>query len=172
MARRYSRILDAARLAQAVDNYVTYIQTAATRPRRIGQGAPRPVQVDLAIDPFTITTAATDLYLGRAGQPSRAFLGTEIGTAAVEVGGAVVAKKVPGWSPAKITVGVMTGTATVATSAVTGLQYLKYAGTTYSHPFGKKVATDSEFDVFQDIKAALAGPNRRFSIKSEAYRLQ
>lgn len=170
MARRFSRIKQASYLNQAVDNYINYLQTAATRPRNVGGGQPRPPQIALAIEPFTVATAADENYLAYASQPARSQMSSSIGTSAIEVGGAVNAKKVAGWSPARITMFVGTGTSAVATSAITGLRYLKYNGSSYSHPFGKAAATDSEYDKFLAIRAVLAGNNRRFSLKSEAHR--
>ena len=169
MARRYSRILQATALAQAVDNYVNHITTAATRPRNVGSGTPRDAQQALAIEPFTIDVTASDKYLAFAGETARTRFTAAVGAAAVEVGGAVTARRVAGWKPARITMFVGTGSSAPATSAITGLRYLKYNGNSFSHPFGKKAATDTEYDTFLEIRAALAGTNRRFSIRSEAY---
>lgn len=168
MGRRYSRILQAAYLNQAVDNYVQYIQQSATRQRNIGGGTARPPQIDLAIQPFNVDVDSDDNWLARVGQPSRAQMSTGVGTAAQEVGGAITAAKMAGFKPARLTMFVGSGSSTVATSAVTGLRYLKYNGTNYSHPFGKKTGTDREQDVFLDIKSALAGTNKRFSLRSES----
>lgn len=167
MGRRYSRILQASYLNQAVDNYVQYIQQASTRTRNIGGGTAKPPQVDLAIEPFNIDVASGEKWLARVGQPSRAQLGTGVGTAVQEVGGSVDAIKVAGFQPARISVFIGSGSSTVATSKITGLRYLKYNGTNYSHPFGRVASTDREQEIFNNVKAALAGANRRFSLRSE-----
>lgn len=172
MARRFSRIRQAAYLSQAVDNYVQWIQNAASRVPNVGGGTPRPNQVELGIQPFNVDfDAASDVrFLARVSQPSRTFMESAVGTAAVVPGGAITAQKVAGWKPAKITLFVGTGTSTAATSAITGLRYLKYNGTNYAHPFGKISATDREQTRFNAIKTALAGTNRRFSLQSEVFR--
>jgi hypothetical protein len=170
MGRRFSRIKDASRLAGAVDNYISYITNAATRPRRVGQGPAREPQIDLAIEPFTISIPSGEGFLARAGTSARTLMDAGVGTAAVPVSGSVDARKVSGWSPARIVMFVGTGTSAVRTSAITQLPYLKQNGRSYSHPFGKSVATDTEMDKFAAIRSLLAGNNRRFSIKSETYK--
>ncbi|WOB42976.1 hypothetical protein HNI00_07270 [Thermoleptolyngbya oregonensis NK1-22] len=97
-----------------------------------------------------------------------AAIGTRAQTTAPTDGG----QRIPGFSPAKAVLFVRTGNGTVATSEITGLQYLKYAGNSYSHPFGRGTSTALEYEEFNEIKGALlsSGGNRRVSYKPEVFK--
>ncbi len=170
MSRRFSRIREASYLNQAVDNYINWLQTAATRPRNVGGGADRPPSVELAIEPFGFTMPASTAVRATATTAARTQMGTGIGTFATVPGGGITLQRIPGYKAARVSLFIGTGSSTVATSEITGLRYLKYGGNSYSHPFGQNVATDLEYDVFTQIRTALAGSNRRISYTPEQRR--
>lgn len=167
MGRRYSDIRRGGRLNAALTAYTNYLQTAATRVPGVGTGTARPPQVDLAIVPFNADVATGDFWLARVSEPARALMGSAVATRAQATSTTVAANRIPGYKPAKIVMFAGSGTSTVATSAITGQRYLRYAGQTYSHPFGRATGTDREQEEYNAIRAALEGPNRRFSLQSE-----
>lgn len=167
MSRRFSRIREAAYLNQAVDNYVQWLQTAATRPRNVGGGVDRPPSVELAIEPFGFTVAVGTAVRGTATTAARTQMSAAVGTYAAPAGGGITLQRIPGYKAARVSLFIGTGNSTVATSEITGLRYLKYGGSSFSHPFGQNVGTDLEYDVFTAIRTALAGSNRRISYTPE-----
>lgn len=164
MARRYSDILESARLRPALDKYVQYLQGTATRPSRINTQGDRQ-----AVNPVYIYPFALDLGVGEVIQ---AFYSTTRDGALTSIINAVTgigvettigAKEVverPGFRAARVVwFRNATKTKSVGTSDVTGLQYLKYAGTRSSCPFGRDDASSPAdmFDAFGEVKASLKG---------------
>ena len=54
MGARYSRILEAAKLAPQLDAFLDYQKNSARRGARVGQGKPRPTGMELWVIPFGI----------------------------------------------------------------------------------------------------------------------
>lgn len=167
MSRRFSRIREASYLNQAVNNYVAWLQNAATRPRNVGGGVARPPSVELAIEPFGFTVAVGTAVRATATTAARTQMSSAIGSYATPAGGGITLQRIPGFKAARVSLFVGTGNSTVATSEITGLRYLKYGGNSFSHPFGQSVGTDLEYEVFGAIRTALAGANRRISYAPE-----
>lgn len=164
MARRYSDIVESARLKPALDKYIEYLQGTATRPSRINTQGDRQ-----AVNPVYIYPFGLDLGTGEV---IRAFFSTTRDTPLVSVINAVTGVSVdttigsktaverPGFRAARVVwFRNATKSKSVGTSDITGLQYLKYAGSRSSCPFGRDDATSPAdmFDAFQEIKTALKG---------------
>jgi len=177
MGRRYSDITGSARLRPALDKYIAYLQGTGTRPSRINTRGPRGASKAVFVLPFGFDLP-TDTVVGVNVKPDDfTALGPEINAAGT--GGEVVdalgtksAVERPGFSPARIVYFFNTSrSVTVATSEITGLEYLKYAGTRQSCPFGRKTATDDMEDAFQMIKLAILDANtnqiKRVSLTKE-----
>lgn len=169
---RFSRIRQGARLGQAQTRYIQWLQQSATRPQRIGQGTARGPQVTLYLEPFGKDMPTGVLAVGRASNEARTIMSAAVGTRAQVSAPTNGGQKIPGFSPAKVILFVRTGNGTVATSEITGLQYLKYTGNSHSHPYGRGTDTSLEYEEFNEIKAALlaGAPNRRVSYKAEAFK--
>lgn len=169
MSRRFSRIRDAARLSQAVANYRAW--DAEIRPRNVGNGTARGPSVALYLDPFGRDLEG-NLAQVRCTQEARAQMGTAIGLHVLTAPGTGTARRESGFTPAKVVLKIVTGNGVETVSRITGLSYLKYAGSTYSHPYGRATATDVEFDEFNQIRATLlaAGGSRNVSYKPEIWK--
>jgi hypothetical protein len=167
MSRRFSRIRESSRLSGAVDNYINWLTTAATRPRNIGGGNDRGPTVEILIQPFGFDMPTGTFARATCTQEARTQMGTAIGAHGILPSGGSSLQRIPGFKAARATLFVGTGSSTVATSNITGLQYLKYAGASYSHPFGRSADADVEFDTFGTIRTVLAGANRRISYSAE-----
>lgn len=164
MARRYKRILESAKYYAAIDNYIKYITDASKRGSKVGQGKPRPESIRLYLEPF-----GQDLTTGQKVRASAALPTWDKvkGVGAVSSRVAATAPtdadnilRLEGFKPAKVAVVSGRSDKGVAkTSAVTGLKYLSYGGSSTSFPFGKTSDTDSESGAFEAIKAALQGGN-------------
>lgn len=170
---RFSRIRQGARLGQAQSRYIQWLQESATRPQRIGQGTARGPQTTIYLEPFGKSMPTGTLAISRVSNEARTIMSAAIGprvqTTAPTQGGV----KIPGFSPAKVILFVRTGNGVLATSEITGLQYMKYAGNSYSHAFGTSAATVSlEYEEFCEVRdELLAGaPNRRVSYKAELFK--
>lgn len=164
MGRRYSDIRRAAKLQTALDNYIQHLQTMGTRPSKIGQYGPRNLNTTAYVAPFTTTVAIGEVVAGKCTDDSYTTLSTAInGSSLAAVSDAIGADtliNIPKFRAARVIMFLnATRSVTVETSDVTGLQYLKYAGTRYSCPFGATADTDDQMDAFLDIKAALLAAN-------------
>ncbi len=166
MARRYSRIKQGAYYNTALQNYIEHLQTAATRPRQIGVREPldfRPVYVR----PFgTNLGGATEVVEGRAQDGhitalkpliDQAGTGCKVYTVADLASNVVV--PLGGFKPARVIWQNATARDTgVATSQVTGLQYLQYRNVARrSCAFGRAAETDNIYSSFSTLKAVLKG---------------
>ncbi|MEO0538387.1 MAG: hypothetical protein AAF215_31555 [Cyanobacteria bacterium P01_A01_bin.123] len=179
MAQRFSRIRQGAYYNQGLTNYINYLQTSATRPRRIGQQGPRNLTLQVYITPFGFDIATDELVPVKANPDSYTALSTYIngaGTGA-QVGDTLGANTVVterGFRAARVVwFRNATRAVNVTTSDITGLQYLNYTGDRDSCPFGRNTATDDQIDAFNAVKAAVlqatAGANsvNRVSLSRE-----
>lgn len=162
MSRRYSRILDSARLRPAADRYIQYLTGELTRPSRVGTQGARGATQSVFYFPFGLDLATDEVLQAFVNPEHYTDLATRINAVTgVEVTNAIGSKTlsaVRGVKPARV-VWFRNATRTVAvtTSDVTGLEYLKYNGDRSSCPFGRDSAasTADMFDAFSEIKAAL-----------------
>lgn len=153
MARKYSRILSAAKYYSAIDNYIKYITDASKRGSRVGTGDPRPASQRLFVDPFGLDPGETTLAIVSAAQPTwnarkAQFTGYTVDTLA----SGIEAVKIAGYRAARVV--ITTGRAARGTrdvSRITGLAYLKYGGNSTSVPFGQK-ASETQQEAFADIR--------------------
>lgn len=169
---RFSRIRQGARLGAAQTRYVQWLQASATRPQRIGQGTARGPQTTIYLEPFGRSMPTATLAAAKVSNEARTIMSTAIGLRAVTTAPTGGGQRMPGFTPAKVVLFVRTGNGTVATSEITGLQYLKYTGSSYSHAFGRGTSTALEFEEFNEIKDDLlsGAPNRRVSYKAELFK--
>lgn len=163
MGRRYSRILDSARLAPAVDRYIQYLTGQAQRPSRIGQGGPRGATARAFYVPFGTDLGEGQVLSASVNPTHYADLAPTInspgtGAAVTNDLGADELSPVTGVRPARVVwFRNATRSVQVATSDITGLKYLKYAGERSACPFGRPSAnsTSDLFDAFSEIKGLL-----------------
>jgi hypothetical protein len=171
MSNRYSRITDSARLRPALDRYVQYLQGTATRPSRINTRGAAPERQEVAIIPFTFTVNTGEKVIVTTGKEDLQNLGATINASSrAQVDSAVSAVtsplRIPGFKAARVVSFINTSrSVSVATSDVTGLQYLKYNGTRRSVVFGAQTANDDERDAFLDVKARIITANTAAAIK-------
>lgn len=178
MAKRFSRILGAAKYYGALDNYMKWIQgTAANRGDRIGTGEPRAASATVYIDPFDINLPVAAARIPQTlAQPTlaNAALG---GVAPYASRRDIAAPADPdnivfwdGYRAARVI--IKTGTlprAVRKVSRVTGLPYGSTGGKSTSMPFGRNSATDTQTAAFAEIRTAiLAGvTGSRVSLQPE-----
>jgi len=161
MGSRFSRIKAAARLEAARTAYINYWNTAATRPRRIGQGTPRVLDAVVYIQPFTIDVAVDEVVSAKAYNDGYTTLGTYInGSPVAAVTNAIGANStvnIPKFRPARIRWSrAASRVVSTPNSQFTGLEYLKYDNLdNFSCPFGATADTDDMIDSFLDVKAAI-----------------
>jgi gentisate 1,2-dioxygenase len=181
MARRYSDILQSARLRPALDRYVQYLEGTVTRPSRINTQGDRAAVNPVYIYPFGLDLATnqviTAYYSTARDNALVAFINAVTGLQVDTTLGASTPVERAGFRAARVVwFRNATKTKTVGTSAVTGLQYLKYAGTRLSCPFGRDDASSPAdmFDGFNSVKSALrAQPNlavNRVSLTKESFK--
>lgn len=161
MARRYSRIKQGALYNAGLQNYIQYLQTAATRPRNIGTRGARGDTALAYITPFGFDVAVDELANSRVNPEDYTALSTYIngaGTGA-EVSNTLGANNLideKGFRAARVIwFNNATRNVTVERSDVTQIQYLKYTGDRRSCPFGRATATDDQIDAFNGVKAAI-----------------
>lgn len=159
MANRYSDIRRGAQLNDALTKYISYLQTPRV-PNLNSRGA-RPQQQNVFVVPFNFDLATDEVIPLRASQDGVNVLATFINNAATNAELlTTIGSKQPvsntGFKPAKVVYfRNTTRSVTVATSDITGRKYLKYAGDTYTAPFGRKTATDDQNDCFNAIKGLI-----------------
>lgn len=180
MADRFSRIKKGAYYNGALQRYIQYLQEAATRQPRVGnRGALEerqqvfvtPFGKDLAVDGVAATRAAETSVTTLAALINAAGTGGEVLTS---LGGKTVVAT-PGFSPARVNYfRNASRQVEIETSEFTGKQYLKYTGTRFSCPFGRKAAGDDQDDVFAAIKAGIMAQGgfqiKRVSLQVERWR--
>lgn len=160
MGNRYSDIKRGAELQAALTNYTNYLQTAATRPSKIGTQGARDLSKIVYIWPFTAEVGITGKCTAKCSQESFTTLSTYINASPKANVGATLGAdslvSLPKFRASRVVFFQNnTRVASVATSDVTALKYLKYAGNRTSCPFGATADADDEMEAFLDIKAAL-----------------
>ncbi len=178
MARRYSRIREAGQLNLALTNYITYLTTPRTR--NIGTRGARPASKAAYVVPFGFDVATDEVvrvqnsvegYTALAGRVNTTGTGAEV----TDTLGSKSLATVGQFSPSRVVwFRNATRSTTVERSDVTNLQYLKYNGDRSSCAFGRKTATDNEYDAFDSIKSAILQANsslavNRISLSREKY---
>lgn len=164
MARRYSDIKRAAKLEQARQAYIAYLQGAAARPSGIGTQGARDLSQILYVAPFTVTVEPDEVLPARCNPQHFVAIGANINASTIaEAADALGAKSVislPKFAAARVVFfRNNTRQASVETSDVTGLKYLKYTGTRFSVPFGAGTAAADMMDAFLDVKSRILTAN-------------
>lgn len=171
MSRHYSRIQQAARYQQALNNYVAYVQGKSERQPNIGNGKKRDASQTLYIRPFGVPATSSDLFTVSGSLPTwEEFSGIISGHAVATVATGKTAVKVRGFKASRVI--IITGRAqdgTVKESHITKTKYLSYGGKSRSLPFGRAADADTELSVFTTIKSALtpAGSGNRVYLSPE-----
>jgi hypothetical protein len=158
MAGRFSDIKRGGDLKKKLDKYVTYLQNPPAR-RLNTQGDRKPSTV-VYLTPFSLdvgTTQVVSVDANRDGYTLLApFVNQGTGSAITNDKDGKTVKDVGRFRAAKVNVFQNpTKTKTTPNSKFTGEPYLKYAGNSYSCPFGRKAASDDIQDAFSDVKAIL-----------------
>lgn len=158
MARRYSRILQAARYYSAIDNYIKYITDASKRGQKVGSGRDRVPSQILYIRPYALDLGANTFAQVSGAKPTwdaRQAIFALNTKNSLPAGS--VSVKVDGYSAARVVITTGRGAGVPETSKVTGMKYLKYGGKSTSLPFGKSAvaATNTLAEDFAQIKADL-----------------
>jgi hypothetical protein len=157
MARKYSRILQAAKYYSAIDNYIKYITDASKRGQNVGEGIARAASQILYLEPFGIKLGDNVQAHVSGAKPTwdthkLKFAGRTFDTVAASD----TPVKLDGFRAARVV--ITTGRQTTGTrkvSKVTGMAYLDYKGKSTSLPFGRKSTTETEEAAFSEIKADL-----------------
>ena len=168
MGARYSRILEAAKLAPQLDACLDYQKNSARRGARVGQGKPRPTGMELWVIPFGIPVhtsqrvRATGSVDGFNTYGAREGLATRVDG---ELTNGLTPLKLTGFKAARIaiTTGVST-TGKERTSNVTKAKYLSYGGESTSVPFGRANGTDTELAAFTQAKASIKGQSKTIRV--------
>ena len=162
MSRRFSRILGSSRLRPAADRYIQYLSGTLTRPSRVGQGGPRQATQSVYYYPFGLDLPTDQVLTAKVDPAHYNILAPVInGVTGVEITNGLGAKTLSplrGISPARVVwFRNATRSVQVATSTITGLEYLKYNGDRYACPFGRDGATSTAdmYDAFSEIKGDL-----------------
>lgn len=164
----YSRIIQAARLYPAVDNWVKYMTDATRRGSRVGQGKPRPPSKILYIKPFGLSMPTTQFARVSASETAwNGYKGSFTGyTSDGPLGANDTEIKPANFYPARIVVVEgRSNTGVADTSKKTGMKYLKYGGKSTSIPFGLQAAADKQETVFADIRGKISAANSSKSLR-------
>ena len=178
MARRYSRIREAGQLNAALTNYIQYL--TQPRDRNIGTRGARPPSQSIYVTPFGFDVATDEVVRVRNSQDGYSALATRInaagtGAEVLNTLGAKTLATVGQFTPARVVwFRNATRSVSVERSDVTNLQYLKYDGQRDSCGFGRKTATDNQYDAFDSIKTGILAANtnlevNRISLSPEKY---
>lgn len=157
---RYSDIRRGGELKYALDNWVKHMTDYENRESNIGQGKERGTQKTLFVVPFM-----KDLTLDQVVEVGatadqfavlKEFIDAADGAEVLDAVGSKTPVTIKGFRPARVTwFRNATKTKTVATSKITKLKYLKYAGTRYASPFGRKSDTSDQLDAYNSIRTGL-----------------
>ncbi len=153
MAKRYRDIRRGNQLKNALDKYVTYLQTLGDAPPNIGSKGPIAPRILVEIEPFGLKSGQAPIKaLVRASGDDYATLGVLFAAetdSKVTVPPTADAIRRDGFVPARISAFLHpTKTMTPKTSGITGQSYAKYAGKSRRCPFGRNAATDELFTSF------------------------
>lgn len=159
-SRRYSRIMQAAKLYSSVDNLIKYWQDSTRRGSKVGQGEPRPKSIKLYVNPFGFNLGAGQVALTSGAEPAYNQYQTSLGTRTKRIAptdeNAII--KLANFKAARVIIKTGRSTQGVAkTSKVTGQKYLSYGGKSTSLPFGQKGGneTDAQQAAFLEIRQAI-----------------
>jgi hypothetical protein len=153
MARRYSRILQAARYYSAIDNYIKYITDASKRGQKVGSGRDRVPSQILYIAPFGIKLGTGSIARVSGAKPTwDARKGIFAVRTRDTIPDTLNAIKIDGFKAARLVIATGRGTGVAETSKITGMKYLKYGGKSTSIPFGGVNATEKESEAFEELK--------------------
>ena len=159
MTRRFSQIKRGAEYNVALDNYVAYIRNSETRPTKRMRGGIRGARrqtLAAAVRPFGIELASGVFASTRVGQDSLTALTSTVSSRLFTSGAQLTgARPLKGFKPAKISAFRGTGAASYVQSKVTKLYYLKYAGDSFSVPFGATSDGEEEAAGGAAVKAAV-----------------
>jgi hypothetical protein len=156
---RFTDIRRGGELNRKLTRYTQYLQNPPA-PRLNSRGDRDPSRL-VYLNPFSIDIGTTEILEATANTEGYTLLstfinGTSTGAEVAATRGDNTVKDVGRFRAAKVTVFQnATKTKTTPNSRFTGEPYLKYAGTTYSCPFGRKTATDDIQDAYRSIRAAL-----------------
>lgn len=163
MARRFSRVKQGQKLADAWTNYKSYWDNYASRPSRVGQGTPLELDAICYLTPFSIDVPLSTVVSARAYNSGYTTLQNYINTGSD--GQASVANALGGNSvtniakfrPARVIwQRAATRSISTPTSQFTGQEYLKYNNLErFSCPFGATADTDDIMDAFLAVKATV-----------------
>lgn len=176
MARRYSQIKRGAEYDLALDNYLTYLRAADTRPTKRIQGGvrgARRVTLPAAVRPFGAELSGGAYLSTRIGQESSQEIGSALSTRVFTQGAQLAAAiRMQKFRPAKVSAFRGTGAAAYVQSKVTKLYYLKYTGDSFSAPFGATSDAEEELAGGTAVKNAIitlfgAADIKRVSISPE-----
>lgn len=163
MARRFSRVKQGQKLADAWTNYKNYWDNYASRPSRVGQGTPLTLDAICYVTPFTIDVPLSTKASARAYNDGYTTLQNYINTgsdsqASVSdaLGGDTV-YNISNFRPARVIwQRATTRSISTPTSQFTGQEYLKYNNLErFSCPFGGTADADDLMDAFLAIKATI-----------------
>lgn len=176
MATRFQNVLRGARGAAARDKYLAYLTGVATRPNKIGTKGNRPPSVKLYIQPFSVDLGdavfveASALQTATSAMQGNAAVASHVKLAAAVTGATNKKLKLSSFTSARLIRKTQSSAQGVAKkSDLTGLDYLRYASTSLSIPFGRKSATEVQSEAFAEMVTALGGQTAlvRFSLKEE-----
>lgn len=157
MAKRYSNILQAAKLKTALDNYLAHI-SKGQQQTNVGNGKAKATTTELFVRPFGASLAAKQ-YAKTSGD-SAAWTNGKTNfakrTLATLDAGTETSIKLKGFRAARFVLRTgMKASGTVKTAVATKSKYLDYGGTSVSIPFGQKDATtETESTAFAELKTA------------------
>jgi len=167
-SRRYSRIIEATRYYAAIDNLIKYWSDSTRRGTNVGQGEPRPPSQLLYVVPFGVSLATGQMARQSAAETAWQRYGSQFNnytdaTQPVDAGNVV---KLADYAAARVIIlEGRSNTGTVKTSAVTGMKYLSYGGSSTSIPFGRSVGTDTIQSVYDTIANNIRTANQQASLR-------
>ena len=150
-----TRLLEAAKLAGAWNNYVNYLSDPERQNQRINTQQARPSQVRVAVVPFDGNLDfANQKVLAQSNEEAwQSYNSPAAGYAELHSSSATYdVVKLGNFKAAKIIVKTLTGERTVGTSDRTKLKYLKYNGTSRGFAFGRRVEVQTEEEGYDDIR--------------------
>ena len=155
---RFSDIKRGGELKTKLDRYVQYLQTPPAR--RLNTQGDRDPSKPVYLVPFGLDIGATEVVTVNANTAGYALISPFItqtdGGEITDARGSKTIKDIGRFRAPKVKVFQnATKKKTTPNSRFTGTPYLKYAGQSYSCPFGRKTASDDIQDVYTDLRARL-----------------
>jgi hypothetical protein len=158
MAGRFSDIKRGGELNKKLTKYVAYLQNPPAR--RLNSQGDRDPSSPVYLTPFSLDIGTTQVVSVDANDKGYALLAPFVnqgtGSEITNAKGAKTVKDVGRFRAAKVNVFQnATKVKSTPNSKFTGEPYLKYTGTSYSCPFGRKAATDDIQDAYADIRSII-----------------